>query len=281
MNQNRKIGKSIIIPLSNFQQWMQQLLLDPFQQTDVDPGDILPDALNTLEDVVHDSKKLPAREHVAIYQRSYIARLRNCMSQQFSALEYALGEDIFCAFADDYLASRPSYNYNLALLGKHFSEYLEANRPDENQKEDWIDFIIELTQFEYNLGVIFEQKAEETYRLANINAKEKELKLVPVCELFRFQFPVRMFYSDFKNGKKPDLPFKNESYCVVLRHQFKLAVYDLHKEQYEFLSYLKKGMSVPMAKSKFKENYTESVTKFDRVWNNWKTRWIEAKFFRI
>ena len=140
--------KKIEIPLSNFQQWMQQLLLDPFQQTNVDPRKLLPTEFNasSLGDVIHHSDKLTAEEHLRIYQRSYIARLRNCMSQQFSALEHALGEDIFSAFADDYLASKPSYNYNLALLGKHFPEFLEANRPDANEdkKEDWIDFIIEL-----------------------------------------------------------------------------------------------------------------------------------------
>lgn len=275
------MAEKVNIPLPKFQEWMQQLLLDPFQQTNVNPADILPNALNSLEDVVHDSKKLAAKDHLAIYQRSYIARLRNCMATQFSALEYALGEGIFTAFADDYLASQPSYNYNLALLGKHFSEFLEENRPDKEQKEDWIDFVIELAQFEYDLGVIFEQKAEEEYQLATINTPEKELQLVPICELFEFDFPVRKFYSDFKNGKEPNLPFERKTYCIVTRHNFKLAVYDLHKEQYEFISYLKEGLTIPEAKTKFKEDHPNDTDQFDAVWNNWKTRWIQAKLFRI
>jgi len=277
--------EDVKIPLSNFQEWMQQLLLDPFQQTGVDPRNSLPDSFKTssLEDIIQASGKLTAREHLSIYQRSYIARLRNCMSQQFSALEYALGEDIFRAFADDYLAARPSSHYNLALLGSHFPEYLEINRPDaaEEKKEDWIDFIIELAQFEYDLGVIFEQKAEEEYPLADLNSQEEAFTLVPICELFKFEFPVRKFYSEFKNGKEPSLPFERESYCVVLRSQFKLAVYDLHKEQYAFLNYLKAGMDVPTAKSKFKEEHKEDATQFDTIWDNWKTRWIEAKLFRV
>ncbi len=276
---------NVKIPLHDFQQWMQQLLLDPFQHTEVDPRNLLPDALksSSLEDVIHHSDKLSAKDHLAIYQRSYIARLRGCMTQQFSALEYALGEDIFCAFADDYLASQPSYNYNLALLGKHFPEYLEANRPDagEAEKEDWIDFIIELTKFEYALGVIFEQKAEEEYQLAETDSDEDKLKLVPVCELFNFQFPVRKYYTQFKNGKKPSLPFESKSYSVVLRHNFKLAVHDLQKEQYEFLSSLKNGLDVPTAKSNFKETHKEVALEFENAWSNWKTRWIEAKIFQI
>jgi hypothetical protein len=277
------MAEKVHIPLPKFQEWMQQLLLDPFQQTEVNPSDILPEHVNALEDVIHHSEKLAAKDHLAIYQRSYIARLRNCMATQFSALEYALGEDIFTAFADDYLASRPSYNYNLALLGKHFPEYLEANRPDRDseQKEDWINFVIELAQFEYDLGVIFEQKAEENYEVANLETPEEDLQLVPICELFQFDFPVRPFYSDFKHGKEPQLPFEQTTYCVVLRHNFKLAVYDLHQEQFEFLNLLKDGFTVPQAKKLFIQNHPNHKEDFQRVWENWKSRWIGAKVFRV
>ncbi|MCV9930378.1 DNA-binding domain-containing protein [Flavobacterium sp. LS1R49] len=277
--------KKVKIPLKDFQQWMQQLLLDPYQQTGVDPDNLLSNVSNasSIEDVICHSKKLTAQEHLAIYQRSYIARLRNCMSQQFSALEYALGEDIFCAFADDYLASKPSNNYNLSFLGAHFSDYLENNRPDaeEEIKEDWIDFMIELAQFEYAIGVLFEAKAEENYQLATIDTPEDKLKLVPIFSLFRFQFPVRKYYSEFKNDGQPDLSLENESYCVVLRHKFKLAVYDLHKEQYVFLSFLKEQTDIAIAKELFKTQYKENGVLFEEVWSSWKKRWIAANFFRV
>ncbi len=39
----------------------------------------------------------------------------------------------------------------------------------------------------------------------------------------------------------------------------------------------KNGLDVPRAKSKFKENHTKDATEFDRVWNNWRTRWVEVK----
>lgn len=273
------------MPLKDFQQWMQQLLLDPYQQTVVNPNNLLSNTSNaaSIEDVICHSEKLTAQEHLGIYQRSYIARLRNCMSQQFSALEYALGEAIFCAFADDYLASKPSHHYNLSFLGAHFSDYLQSNRPDAGEvvKEDWIDFMIELAQFEYDIGVLFEMKAEEEYQLATINTPENELKLVPICALFKFQFPVRKYYSEFKNEKQPNLPLLNESYCVVLRHKFKLAVYDLHKEQYDFLSFLKEQKDIAMAKELFKTHYKENETSFEQVWSNWKERWIDANFFRV
>ncbi|MBF4519006.1 putative DNA-binding domain-containing protein [Flavobacterium sp. ANB] len=277
--------KTVKIPLKDFQQWMQQLLLDPYQQTGVNPNDLLSNAENaaSIEDVICHSEKLMAQEHLAIYQRSYIARLRNCMSQQFSALEYALGEEIFCAFADDYLASNPSNNYNLSFLGAHFAEYLENNRPDANEdiKEDWIDFMIELARFEYAIGVLFEEKAEENYQVAAIDTSEDQLKLIPVFALFKFQFPVRKYYYEFKNGKNPALPFGKESYCVVLRHKFKLSIYDLHEEQYDFLCFLKENKNMIETKEWFNIHYKKNTVQFEQVWSNWKKRWLDSHFFRV
>jgi Putative DNA-binding domain len=279
------LGEKDHIPLNQFQEWMQQLLLDPFQKTSTNPHSLLPESYKnaSLGDVVNRSKKLSAQGHMAIYQRSYIARLRHCMVQQFSALEYALGEDIFCALADDYLASRPSQHYNLALLGEHFAAHLQANRPDENavKKEDWIDFMIELARFEYTLGLIFEEDAEEKYQLAELNDSEENLKLVPICYLFHFQFPIRWFYTEFKNGNKPDLPFEQESYCLVLRPNYKLAIYDLKKEQFEFLTSLKNGNNIEDAKAAFKLKHLAYVQDFERVWPIWKEFWIEANVFRV
>jgi len=73
------------------------------------------------------------------------------MASQFKALEYALGESLFKGFADQYLQANPSQSYTLMDLGKNFSSYLEATRPDKeySEKEDWPDFMIELAAFEY------------------------------------------------------------------------------------------------------------------------------------
>jgi len=252
---------------------MQQILLDPYQKT----------SGNTVESIVNHSARLSAREHLAIYQRSYSARLRDCMTQQFGALEYALGKDLFRAFADDYLDLHPSHNYNLSVLGKNFASHLEATRPDagEFEKESWIDFMIQLARFEYAVGLIFEERADENYQLAALGDSEEKLKLVPVCHLFKFRFPVQRYFTAFKNGDNPDLPNEKESYCVVLRHNFQLAIYDLYKEQFELLSYLENSLNLSTAKAEFKrKNYVDS-NKFDQTFDVWKTHWIEAKFFRV
>ncbi|MBO2011596.1 DNA-binding domain-containing protein [Hymenobacter negativus] len=259
------VEASDFLPLPAFQQWMQQALLDPQQAT-------------AAEAVLNHSARLSAQEHLAIYQRSYMARLRGCMAQQFSALEYALGEELFRVFADDYLTAYPSRHYNLAELGRLFPAYLQSNRPDalSEDKEDWIDFIVELAGFEYALNVLFDQQAEENYHLAGLEDDESELALVPTCTLFRFQFPINTFYTQFKKGECPPLPFAGTSQCVVLRHEYQLTVYDIQPVPYEFLTLLATGMSVPAAQAAFSQR--APVT---QLWPVWKKNWVEANLFRV
>ncbi len=273
------------IPLSGFQQWMQHMLLDPHGQTETDPMQLLPEAFTggNVASVINDSDRLSAREHLAIYQRSYIARLRDCMAKQFSALEYALGENLFCGFADNYLELYPSKSYNLMNLGEHFADYLEATRPDKDQpvKEEWPDFMIELARFEYATMIIFDEKADEGFTLVDENTPEEQLELIPVFYPFNFQFPVRWFYSEFVNGREPGLPYAQETFCAIVRRNYKLALFDLNQGQYFLLSYLKGGYSLAEAKKLLCENEGFDTGKLEGVWPVWKKKWLELGFFRL
>lgn len=271
-------------PLASFQKWMMEMLLDPYQQVGKAAGH-LPENLRgkRLDAIVEHSEKLPAHEHLAIYQRGYIARLRHCMAQQFSALEYALGEELFSAFADEYLSGHPSTSYNLANLGAGFAAFLQANRPDQAgaPREDWPDFMIELAELENTINIAFEEKAEENYILADLDTPDDQLEPIPVCHLLKFRFPVRWFYSEFKNDREPEIPTVHESYAIILRYNYRIALHDLHREQYEFLGLMKAGKNLAEARSTFVESHPHLTESFDQVWPQWKERWIAAKFFRL
>lgn len=269
--------KKSTLPLDTVQKWMQELLLNPYKNAHQDSNNI------SLEKVVKSSKRLNAESHLAIYQRSYIARLRDCMSKQFTALSYALGEELFIAFADEYLHHYPSKNYNLIKLGEHFAEYLEATRPDKDQKvkEEWPDFMIELAQFEYAINIIFEEKAEEDYVLASNNEEDDSLQLIPVSYPFQFQFPIREYYTAFANDVNPELPFARPTFCVILRHKYQLTFHDINLGQYYFLTYLREGDSISQAKDKLLLNHDVSAEQIEQFWPIWKEHWMNKGFFRI
>lgn len=265
--------------LSQLQNWMQGMLVHsvPLTQSKEES----PSA--TVEAIVNDSQRLNAAKHLDIYRYSYIARLRSCMQSQFRALSYALGNELFEMFADQYLDTYPSESYTLNTLGEKFAAFLAATRPDAEQeiKETWPDFMIELAGFEYALSVIFDQDISDNNINIPHDTPDELLRLTPVFHLFRHQYPICNYYLDYNQGKEPELPFPEESYCVVIRRNYKLGLFHLRKYQYYFLKEMQQHSTFEQASTHFIEAFNTEQSAFDKVWLEWKRTFIDAGFFDI
>lgn len=257
--------------LAQMQNWMQSALIQQEGQRQA----------ASPEHLVNESKRLTAARHLNIYRQSYIARLRDCMKNQFSALAYALGEGLFQMFADQYLDAYPSDSYTLNELGRRFPNYLEETRPDAGQeeKESWIDFIVELARFEYTLSVIFEEPSDEETKPATEATPDEKLKLTSLCRLFHHRYPVCRYYLDVTRKKEPELPFEEDSYCVVTRNNYRLSLLEIKPAQYYFLELLAKGDSIAKAKEHFVNNYGFDAKRLDNAWQQWRKNFITAGFF--
>jgi len=255
--------------LREMQVWMQNQLL-------------LPGSDIHIENHICSTSKLSSRQHLAIYQRSYIARLRECMTLQFPALAYALGEELFQNFTDVYLSEFPSHSYTLADLGKDFAHFLEESRPDRDafEKESWPDFMIELARFEYQINNAFDEKVIKKKKHSS-SENDNTLILAPVLHVFKHRFPISAYYKAYIGDQKPDLPFEQESYAVLTRKDYKLGLFEIQPSQYIFLRHLKMHGSIAKAKRLFVEEYSFSEEEIEKFWKIWKTKWIEEGFFDI
>jgi len=261
--------------LGQLQHWMQAMLIHHVPvESSFDTAIAAP-----VENVVNASQRLSAVRHLDIYRYSYIARLRSCMQSQFSALAYALGNDLFQLFADQYLDTYPSESYSLNTLGEHFASFLEATRPDKDAKETWPDFMIGLAGFEYALSVIFDEHTIDTGDAATIDTPDDKLALQPVFHLFRHSFPICNYYLEFSQGKEPELPFPEESYCVVTRVNYKLGLFSIRAAQYHFLKKMQETHSFAAAKMMLINEMGIPQPEFDRVWPEWKKSFIASGFF--
>lgn len=275
-----EMGEEFKPTLKDVQSWMQQQLLDPMGVLIEHPANSIETA--SLDLFVKGSSRLSAQDHLAIYQRSYIARLRDCMRRVFTVLEYALGEELFESFADLYLEMNPSSSYNLSSLGAKFSEFLASTRPDlhEEVKEDWPDFMIELADFEFTTTSLFDQEDPSLYALASASTADEHLSLVSVLRVFEFRFPIRAYYSDFVNGGRSDLPNEQRTYCAIVRQQpsFRIALFDLHSAQFHFLVFLQKGLSVQEAIEQMVAVHGANELELRKMWEIWRQAWIKAGF---
>jgi len=253
---------------AQIQQWMQNQLLHPQFGGD-------------YTEYVKSTSKLSAKQHIQIYQRSYIARLRDCMIAQFPALSHALGKQLFLQFADLYLLQYPSQSYTLGDLGQHFGKFLEETRPDKDAevKESWPDFMIELAAFEYAVNIIFDEKANENPQKATSETHEDDLQLVPVFHLFIHEFPISLYYKEVVNDRNPELPFEQESHCVLLRQNYRLGLFELFPIQYHFLTKFKETQSIAKTKQFFIEKHNVNKDELESYWQQWKAKWLDEGFF--
>jgi hypothetical protein len=165
-----------------------------------------PADLATVQRWMHDALVLPRRvgreaidarlasfpglsgaEGLAIYQRGYFLRIASCMREQFPALCQALGAPLFNDFVAEYIREQPPESHTLYDLGRRFAAFLDQSRPDRDQppeeREVWIDFMIDLAAFERQMFVMFDAPGHEGKPFAEPATPDARLRLQPAADL--------------------------------------------------------------------------------------------------
>jgi hypothetical protein len=273
------------LPLNTLQRWMQTVLVNPLGTENGHPWQLLPENMqDDIEKIIVPSSRLTSRQRLAIYQRGYLARLRDCMAGQFHALQYALGQELFQAFADEYLQQYPSVSYTLTDLGRRFAGFLQATRPDADapasEREDWPDFMIELAQLEYALLQIFDTEIDDNQPYATENTADGKLLLAPIFHVFVFRFPTAHYLQAVHRGETPALPFEATTHLAVTRKNYQLGLFHLNPLQYKFLQYLQTHpQPIPQALEQFSTINNSTLIDLQNLWSVWRTKWIDAGFF--
>jgi hypothetical protein len=115
------------------QGWLALADLQAWLQARVTAGvwDLPEDAADgpLAAEVVAGSGALAPRARLAIYAKSYVLRLAECLRAEFPVLAAMIGDEVFNLFAGAYLGARPSRSTTLYDLGAGFAGYLAATRP--------------------------------------------------------------------------------------------------------------------------------------------------------
>ncbi len=257
--------------LAAIQAWMQQALMFP-GQADSQEGAVMH---------IAPSHTLSAAQRLAIYQRGYFARLLQCLEGQYKALCHALGKELFDDFAKEYLRQYPSTSPTLALLGAHFPDFLRETRPDQEaaEKEPWVEFMISLAQFEWDLYSMFDAPGHEGKAYASTSDAEENLRLQPCFSIHQYDFPVSSYYSAVAGGKDPDIPAPQEHFVAIARKDFRTAIFDLLPPQYTFLQEMMAGKTIKEALTVTAGTYNKPEAAAREAWAAWKKAWLEAGFF--
>jgi hypothetical protein len=277
--------------LERLQRWMQAVITHPLGVgTGIASGEArrsINVELDTLETVVSPSRTLSGAERLAIYCRSYHARLLECFETMFPALLHALGHELFNQFALDYLQHHPPRSYTLDHLADAFAQHLAETRPDRDappdKRESWPDFIIELALLELAFLKIYDgpgvegrtlPRMPDILSLAPELILDAHLKPVPCLQLFAFRYPVHTYMLAARQDKQPEPPAPLESFVAVTRWNYRVRLYELSAPQYDFLRLLDAQHTVRQAINQGDDKQPTLTTI-----RNWLCDWVTKGFF--
>ncbi len=233
------------------------------------------------------SGRLSPQQHLAIYQRGYFARLLQCMRGQFTALNHALGPELFDDFAREYLREVPSRSPTLALLGHDFVAFLQRNRPDGDaeEKEIWVDFMVDLADFEWTLYGLFDAAGAEQDGYATLaQVDDPQLRLQPCVRLCHYRFPVSEYYRQVAREENPEFPLMRAEFLALVRTNYQIGIFPLLPAQHHFLCQLQQiqpGQSIDeMLQKTAREFRQEDAQKVAQAWQAWQRGWLPSGFFR-
>jgi hypothetical protein len=229
-----------------------------------------------------DSGRLGAADGLAVYQRGYGLRIAACMREQFPALCHALGRALFDDFVADYIRDCPPVRHTLYDLGRRFAGWMKANRPDRDAAEPWVDFMIDLADFEYAVFVMFDAAGHEGRLFATSDTPDALLRLQPAFALGSYGFLVADYYHAVRRGERPSPPVPEPSHVALVRADYVTRTVPLSATHHAFLAEMQAGLSVEAALDSVAARFELEPETARRSWlepQGARASWIEWGFF--
>jgi len=229
---------------------------------------------------------LSGAEGLAIYQRGYFLRIASCMREQFPALCHALGEPLFNDFVAEYIRERPPESHTLYDLGRRFPAFLDESRPDRDQppeeREVWIDFMVDLAGFERQMFVMFDAPGHEGRPFATLETPDDRLRLQPAVAIGAYRFPVAAYYHAVRQKQPAELPPAEPSYAALVRTAYVTRTLVLSELDHLFLKSMVNGGGVDEGIDAVARRLKASPDEVRRSWasaQGSRRRWIDGGFF--
>lgn len=241
--------------LARLQRWMQAVITHPggvsmgvASEAAREGLEVAPGAIDA---VIRPSATLTGAERLAVYGRSYRARLLACFQTMFPALCHALGEELLNRFAIDYLARHPPSSFTLSDVANGFPQHLAETRPDRDappgEREAWPDFLIELAAIELAMLDVSDgpglegsaaPSAADIYALPGKRLLRARLSPAPCLRLFACKWPVRAYLLAVRGGESPELPLPSDTFVAVCRREFRVTLHETAAQEHALLEAL-------------------------------------------
>jgi hypothetical protein len=249
--------------LEALQQWMLKAITEPVGV-----------AADGIDEAILPSRQQSAGERLGVYRNAYFARLLEVLRELFPCTRFAVGDELFDAFAVAYLRRYPPHSYTLGRLADKLVEYLDETRP-----ADWGAFVVELVRLEQAIDRIFDSAGPEglpPFQFPADAVGSIRLNLVPGFELFAFSFPVSTYFTDWKAGSSPTWPAAVNQFVALYRRDYIVRRVEVTEAQFKLLSCLHEGLTLDEAIGAAFDSGQPPTAENVR---SWFAEWAARRFF--
>ncbi|MGA7123005.1 MAG: DNA-binding domain-containing protein [Polyangiaceae bacterium] len=197
--------------------------------------------------------RLGAMDRLEVYRRSYHSRLVECLADDYSVLQTALGESDFERLCRAYIARHPSGGPSLNFFGRKFESFCRDEAPEPFPLRD---FVADLAALEWAIVEVIHAPSSEPLTLEGLRDVPIEAwasaRLVPnsAFRLLSFANPVNGYFQAVRDGTAPPVPSPRPSATVVYRSGPTVWRMDLTVPMFEVLSGLVAGETLSAALSR-------------------------------
>ncbi|MBX3657168.1 MAG: putative DNA-binding domain-containing protein [Ramlibacter sp.] len=235
-------GSDGAAPLADLQAWFQQAIREPGQAA------LQVQAPQHLQSSIG----LSAQARLAIYQRSYSARLLQSFRAIFPGLLRAAGPAMLDAFAVDFLTQHPPHSHSVNRVADGFAAHLAQTRPPrEADAPDWADLLVDLARMESALLQVSEAPGLEDVPPADAGAVRQlddaallawQPRPAPCLRLLALAYPVHEYLQSLRGpgneappAEAPPLPEPRPAWLALTRIHYRLHTRELAPVQWQLL----------------------------------------------
>jgi len=120
---------------------------------------------DTIIEAIVDAPPLPTLERLGIYRNAYRVRLIEALDDTYPVLHAVLGDEVFAALGEEFVAAHPSVHRSIRWYGSEVAEFLRQQPPYAEQP-----IFAELALLEWTLAEVFDAADAEPKPRAALSA---------------------------------------------------------------------------------------------------------------
>jgi hypothetical protein len=164
---------------------------------------------STIADAIVDAPPLPVSARLDIYRNAYRVRLIEALDDTYPILHALLGDEVFSALGEEFVASQPSVHRSIRWYGGELPEFLGRCPPYAEQP-----ILAELARLEWTLAEVFDAADAEPQSRAAFSSvdasawSELRFEFHPSLRRLRLQWNTAAVWQAISRDEAPPDPLR-------------------------------------------------------------------------